>query len=90
MVRRYDKSNEGTKVKEMFERLKVEHPECILKMVGEQETSITTPAMALEMERLIIEKYEAEKRLEEEKKRTDSVAEGYSFKFSQESWKKKE
>lgn len=35
MVRRYDKSKEGTKVKEMFERLKKEHPEQILQMVGD-------------------------------------------------------
>ncbi len=39
MVRRYDKSKAGTKVKEMFERLKKEHPESILKMVNDSETS---------------------------------------------------
>ena len=80
MVRRYDKSKVGTKVKEMFERLKIEHPDCILKMVGEQKTS-TTPIASSDMERLIIEKYEAEKRLEEEKKRAESDAELYAYKF---------
>lgn len=39
MVRRYDKSKEGTKVKEMFERLKTEHPEQILRMVGKNAES---------------------------------------------------
>lgn len=37
MVRLYDKSKKGTKEKEMFERLKKEHPELILKMVGEED-----------------------------------------------------
>lgn len=37
MVRRYDKSREGTKYKEMFERLKIEHPESVLKMVKEKD-----------------------------------------------------
>lgn len=84
MVRRYDKSKTGTKVKEMFERLKIEHPEQILKMVGEQETTTTASTMSLDIERLIIEKYEAERQLEEKKKRAESIAEAYSFKFSQE------
>lgn len=83
MVRRYDKSKAGTKVKEMFERLKIEHPDCILKMVGEQESS-TLPNVSSDIERLIIEKYEAEKRLEEEKKRAESNAEFYSIKYSTE------
>lgn len=42
MVRRYDKSKEGTKFKEMFDRLKIEHPECVLKMVKETDSCANT------------------------------------------------
>lgn len=51
MVRRYDKSKEGTKIKSMFERLKVEHPESILKIVdehGENNSSANTPNVDLD------------------------------------------
>lgn len=87
MVRRYDKSKEGTKVKEMFERLKIEHPECILKMVREQETSTNAPTVSLDMERLIIEKYEAEKRLEEERKHREGDLEFLTCRMALESSK---
>lgn len=49
MVRRYDKSKVGTKTKEMFENLKLERPECVLKTVKEHIGSVhsttNTPAI---------------------------------------------
>lgn len=39
MVRRYDKSKDGTKIKEMFEALKRERPNCILRKVREEDLS---------------------------------------------------
>lgn len=80
MVRHYDKSKEGTKVVTMFQELQREHPELILKMIGEDHEH-STGDISLHLRRieeLAVENRELQKEVENsalEQKRAQTIAE---------------